>query len=302
MFTQVPMAPGGFEYESYQMLLQRGHTPERMTADDIARRFPAWGAGAYVDGFYHALGGYAESGRVVDALAQRAQAQGITIVLEEVVGLVHQGSTVTGVETKGGNTLSAGHVILATGTWTQWLLPELAPVMKSTGHPVFHLQTDQIDAFSPPHFATFTADVARTGWYGFPYNPREGVIKVANHGVGQHLHPTHDARVVTEADEANLRRFLATSFPALAEAPIVYTRRCLYGDTLDEHFWIDHHPTLRGLTVAAGGSGHGFKMAPVLGPLIADAAEGQPNPWLDKFRWRTLTPDTAGQEAARYHG
>ncbi len=62
------------------------------------------------------------------------------------------------------------------------------------------------------------------------------------------------------------------------------------------------HPELTGLTVAAGGSGHAFKMAPVLGGLIADAALGRPNPRLAKFRWRQLSPETAGQEAARYHG
>ena len=54
--------------------------------------------------------------------------------------------------------------------------------------------------------------------------------------------------------------------------------------------------------MAAGGSGHAFKMAPVLGGLIADAALGRPNPWLFKFRWRQLSAETAGQEAARCHG
>jgi hypothetical protein len=39
-----------------------------------------------------------------------------------------------------------------------------------------------------------------------------------------------------------------------------------------------------------------------LGQLIADAVEGRPNAWLPRFRWRHLTPNTAGQEAARHHG
>ena len=38
-----------------------------------------------------------------------------------------------------------------------------------------------------------------------------------------------------------------------------------------------------GLTIAAGDCGHGFKFAPVLGGIIADAVEGKVNP---KFRWR----------------
>lgn len=303
MFTQEPMAPGGFEYESYQMLLKRGHQPERLNADDISRRFPAWKPGTFVDGFYHAQGGYAESGRVVSALMAEAQNLGADVLTGQTVNeIVQESGRVTAVRTQEGHTFAADHVVVAAGTWTHLLLPELAPAMKSTGHPVFHLKPTQPELFTPPNFVVFTADVARTGWYGFPVHPGEGVVKIANHGIGVRLHPRDDERIVTAQDEQNFRAFLAATFPALADAPIVYTRRCLYCDTLDEHFWIDRHPAIKGLTVAAGGSGHGFKFAPILGDLIADAAEGKTNAWLPKFRWRALAAQTAGEEASRHHG
>lgn len=303
MFNKEPMAPGGYEYESYQMLLKRGHTPERLDAYHINRRFPMWKAWSYQDGFFHGLGGYAESGRVVSALAERARKKGITLIEGQTVHeIVKDGNRVTAVRTQEGNTYHANQIVIAAGTWTALLVPELAPMMKSTGHPVFHLKPKNPQLFTPPNFVVFTADIARTGWYGFPLHPREGVVKVANHGVGQTLHPSNDERIVTDADEQSLRTFLADTFPTLTQAPIVYTRRCLYCDTLDEHFWIDHHPTLEGLILAAGGSGHGFKFAPVLGPLIADAVEKRANPWLPKFAWRILATNTKGEEAARHHG
>lgn len=303
MVTQEPMAPGGFEYESYQLLRQRGHKPERLTATDITRRFPAWKPGAYIDGFYHPRGGFAESGRVVTALIKKATQQGVNVLAGQMVcDIIRAGDRVTAVRTETGETLAAAHVVIAAGTWTPLLIPELAPMMKSTGHPVFHLKPANPALFTPPNFAVFTADVARTGWYGFPLHPHEGVVKIANHGVGQPLHPHDDERHVTPQDEHNLRAFLATAFPALADAPIVYTRRCLYCDTLDEHLWLSRHPQVAGLTVAAGGSGHGFKFAPILGELIADAVEGKDNPWLPRFGWRQMAPETSGEEAARYHG
>jgi len=179
-------------------------------------------------------------------------------------------------------------------------VPDLAPVMRASGHPVFHLRPGNPALFAPPAFVTFTADVSRTGWYGFPLHPTERVVKIANHGAGREIHP--DApRAVTAAEEHALRDMLAASLPALCDAAIVYTRRCLYSDTLDEHFWIDRHPAVDGLTVAAGGSGHAFKVAPLLGGLIADAFEGRANPALDRFRWRVLAADQSGEEAARYH-
>lgn len=303
MFTHRTMAPGGFEHDSYHLLTARGHTLERLNADEIARRFPAWKAGSYVDGFFHAESGYAESGRVVEKLAQLAAQAGVALFPGQTfASLIEDGGRVAGVNTREGESFSAGHTLIAAGSWTHTLLPELAPHMHATGHPVFHLKPPHPELFTPPDFAVFTADVAGTGWYGFPLNPRSGVVKVANHGVGQRLHPEYDERVVTAEDEANLRAMLANTFPDLAEAEIVYTRRCLYCDTLDENFWIDRHPTKAGLTVAAGDSGHGFKFAPVMGGVIADAVEGRPNAWLPRFRWRDVAPEAHGQEASRFHG
>ena len=303
MLTRTPMVPGGYEYESYQLMLQRGHTPERLSADAIAARFPAWRSGAYVDGYYHAKGGYAESGRVVAALIDEARRRGVALYAgQEVSELETDNGRVRGVRTTGGGSFNAENVLVAAGAWTPLLVPELQPFMHATGHPVFHLQPPDPELFMPPRFVVFTADIARSGWYGFPLHPRERVVKIANHGVGQRLHPQQDPRLVNEDDERALRDFLVGTFPSLAEAPISYTRLCLYCDTLDEHLWIDRHPVAQGLTVATGGSGHGFKIAPVLGDLIADAVEGAANAWLPKFAWRALSGETSGAEAARYHG
>jgi glycine/D-amino acid oxidase-like deaminating enzyme len=182
--------------------------------------------------------------------------------------------------------------------------------MRATGHPVYHLahlahlaapEPDAADdPFDPARFPVFTADVARTGWYGFPRHPRSGVLKIANHGVGVALDPARDERVVTDADIERARAFLADALPALANAPIPYTRRCLYCDTLDGHFVIDRHPRRPGLVVASGGSGHGFKFAPLVGDWIADVASGLAP--IDRFRWRALDAGTRSQEAARHRG
>ncbi len=125
-------------------------------------------------------------------------------------------------------------------------------------------------------------------------------MKIAHHGRGIPIHPANDERVVTDYEIEQLYKFLAESMPPLANASLVYTRRCLYCDTLDEHFWIDRHPGTEGLVVAGGGSGHAFKFGPLLGDWVADTVEGKPNPDLDKFRWRDLPPNTPGEEASRF--
>jgi glycine/D-amino acid oxidase-like deaminating enzyme len=96
------------------------------------------------------------------------------------------------------------------------------------------------------------------------------------------------------------RAFLAASLPALADAALVGSRLCLYCDTRDGDFWIDRHPEREGLIVAAGGSGHAFKFAPVLGEIVADVVEGRSDRGHGRFAWREQA--NPGREQARLRG
>ena len=301
MLCRRPMAPGGFEFASWQLLNRRGHSPERMDAASIAQRFPAWSTGNHVDGFYHARGGYAESSKVVVAILDWAKAEGVSVRQGlRVAALTGEGARVVGVMGEDGTVLQADEVVVATGTWVAKLVPELAPVFRSSGHPVFHYTPNDPEVFRAEVFPVFTADIVHTGFYGFPLT-RDGVVKIATHSEGSDTDPD-GPREIPAGAEAHQRTFLRETFPLLADAPVVAARLCLYADTPDGDFWIDRHPDVAGLTVASGGSGHGFKFAPVLGGLIADAVEGTGNPWLERYRWRPEIRSERGGEEARHWG
>jgi glycine/D-amino acid oxidase-like deaminating enzyme len=192
-------------------------------------------------------------------------------------------------------------VVMAVGAWTPYLLPFTKKFFRATGQPVFHLQPSEPELFAPERFPVFGAEITTTGYYGFPIN-RDGVVKIANHGAGREMSPDSPERVVTSEEEKNLREFLASTFPSLVDAPIVYNRVCMYCDTHDGHFWIARDPEREGLVVATGDSGHGFKFAPVLGEIIADAAEEKNNALLDRFRWRPEVRAGTATDAARSKG
>jgi glycine/D-amino acid oxidase-like deaminating enzyme len=290
------MKPGGFEYESRRTLLERGFTPERVTSAMLRERHPAWNADRYPDGIYQPLSGYARSGKVVERLVLLAREAGVKLREGEgFSSLLEEGSRVIGFTTSAGSEIRADRTLLATGAWLGHLL-SLEQRLWATGHPVFHLRPEDPSLFEPGKFPVFTADIAHTGWYGFPLN--DGVVKIARHAVGRRIHP-EDPRSVTEQDHRDLRAFLTESIPALAGAEVVFTRLCLYSDTADGHFWIDEDPQRKGLFVAAGGSGHAFKFAPVLGDMIADCVEGKEFPGQDRFRWRTEKTEFASEEEAR---
>lgn len=301
MVSREPFARGEFECDSHELLLKRGHRPDRMNSAELARRFPAWNAARYPDGFYHAIGGFAESGKVVERLLADSRAAGVEFFEgEQYLRWTEAGGKITGIECASGRRIGGEHLLLAGGAWAHLLHPELRECFRPVGQPVFHLRPADPEPFRAGRFPVFTADVARTGWYGFPVNAT-GVVKIANHGPGRIVHP--DApREVTKEDEKRLRAFLADTFPALADAPVVYTRLCLYSDTWDGHFWIARDPARAGLTLATGGSGHAFKFAPVLGGLAADAVEGKRNAYSEKFRWRPEVRPAIGSEAARFYG
>lgn len=290
-----------FEASSYENLLKKGFQPERLEGSAIPQRFPEFAPEVYRDGFFHATAGYAESARTVLLLAAYARRAGIRIEEGQTVSrIMSRSGRVEAVSTREGNRFAAGHVVICAGNFTPYILPELSPYMQITGHPVFHLKPERAALFSSPHFPVFGADISNTGWYGFPLHPREQVVKIARHSQGIPIHPEKDARRIRQAEEESLKKFLRVSFPSLADAPIVYRRLCCYTDTLDGHFWIDRHPELEGLTVGSGGSGHGFKMGPIIGDMIAAVAEGGMHQWSDRYRWRALSPETVGEEEARY--
>ncbi len=317
------MEPGDFEYESLKLLQKRGLKVARMDTPELWKRFPAWNPELYRDGVLEIEAGYAESGRTVAMLIEHAKSAGVElregckfVALDEVnrrvTGVIlsdveeSRGETAQvvsrGPSTPLGMTRIAGDfVVMAVGAWTPYLLPFTREFFRATGQPVFHLQPSEPELFAPERFPVFGADITTTGYYGFPIN-RDGVVKIANHGSGREMSPDSPERVVTAEDESNLREFLASTFPALTDASIVYTRVCMYCDTHDGHFWIARDPEREGLVVAAGDSGHGFKFAPVLGEIIADTVEGKHNPLLEKFRWRPEVGAGTATDAARSKG
>ena len=296
------MRPGDYEYDSLKLFERRGDKAERINSAQLRERFPAWNAEQYQDGILEPEAGYAESGRVVEALVGRAQSLGVDLREGSRFSKLDEGGDrVKGIVLDDGERIAGDVVLIAVGAWTPYLLPFTRIFFRATGQPVFHLKPDQPELFAPERFPVFGADVSTTGYYGFPLN-RDGVVKIANHAAGREMSPESSERAVTADEERNLRAFLTTTFPALAHAPIVYTRICLYCDTHDGHFWIAPDPKRPGLVVVAGDNGHGFKFAPVLGELIADAVEGESNPLLEKFRWRPEVAPGASKEAARFRG
>jgi glycine/D-amino acid oxidase-like deaminating enzyme len=287
VMSREDMRPGGFEHDTREFLTSRGHTLRHTTSEMLRNLHPPWNHDAYRDGYLNPVGGWVESGRVIARLAAEARNAGVEF-FENVLNPRPRfaGARCAGIEAAD-QTWQADVVLVAAGAWTPIVLPHLQNVMQATAQTVFHFKPHDPQPFTPPQFPVWGADIGKTGWYGFPAN-RDGLVKVANHGVGRQVR-ADEPRTLPAGEEERYRAFLRGTFPCLADASLHSTRVCLYCDTFDGAFWIDHDPQHAGLVVAAGDSGHAFKFTPVMGEIIADVVESKPNAWAKRYRWREKT-------------
>lgn len=298
LLSRTPMEEGGFELSSFRSLEGQGMAVERVDESALRTRFPAWNARIYPDGYLSREAGWVESGEAVRLLALEAGRRGVEIVRDRATAVVARGGRVQGARLDGRGVVPADAVVVAAGAWTPRLVPELQDILRPRAMPVHLFLPRDPTPFRPPAFPVWGADIARTGWYGFPAG-EDGVVKVGHHGRGWDDDPEDPAALPAHWEERT-RAFLRESLPALASAPLRGTRACFYCDSVDGDFWIARHPDTAGLVVASGGSGHGFKFGPVLGEIVADAVEGVEHPLHHRFRWR---PDAAAAtEDARYRG
>lgn len=288
-------APGGFEALSYRELHARGARVERLSRADVERRVPAFSSAAWVDGYWSRDAGYANAGAVTRALQAQALEAGCGIHSECRVVDLGEREAASGrawIRTDAGERFDADALLVAAGAWSSQIVPALSGALVASAQTVLYFEAPSAEVYRGEVYPTWAWDIAGAGWYGFPLCSR-GLAKIAHHGAGRRH--TLDAERVQEVSvdpgvERAARVFLQGVLPGLASARLAEARVCHYCDSVDGQFWIDRVPDASATFVATGGSGHGFKFAPILGELIANRIEGRVDPRLDRFAWRVPIP------------
>ncbi|MBC2667147.1 FAD-dependent oxidoreductase [Novosphingobium flavum] len=101
-------------------------------------------------------------------------------------------------------------------------------------------------------------------------------IKVASRLPDTPMDPDFGARMPTEFLRQQVEDYVARRMPGLKGQPIVATRTCQTEYSDNSHFIIDRHPEAANVWIAGAGSGHAFKMGPVLGDYLRDRLLGRP--------------------------
>lgn len=189
-------------------------------------------------------------------------------------------------------------LIITAGAWAGKMAPELKTKLKITRQVIVWINPAKKEIFQPSRFPCWLiADDKKEGaLYGFPYLEKKNFdepegLKFAWHYAADETDPDNVNREIAEGEIQQLINQVSEYIPAVADAEIVATKTCLYANSPDENFIIDHLPGYDGdVSFACGFSGHGFKFVSVVGEILADlAAEGKTELPIDFLRLKRLS-------------
>jgi len=218
--------------------------------------------------------GYADAHLTLSAYVRAARRRGATIRENvAVTGLLLAGNRVTGVTTTRGD-IAAGTVICAQNIWSRevaaWTGIEL-PLTLSR-HAVFTLECDTAYTRRLP----VVKDLASPGKLYFRgYGGRQVLVGDGNEGEAIAAPDTEQADVPLDY-VVDIGAQLGHRVPAFAEAGLVRSWTGVYDVTPDWNPVLGALPGIAGLLVAYGFSGHGFKLSPIVGRIVAQTALGMP--------------------------
>ncbi|ASK62422.1 N-methyltryptophan oxidase [Virgibacillus phasianinus] len=168
-----------------------------------------------------------------------------------------------------GEKYRVGKVLITTGAWTGKLVPELNKKIKARRLVLTWFAPKNIEDFKPdkfPIFARMRKDFRLTGAPTLDGT----MVKASN---------TKNPGIVPEPEELNrdvsLREMIEVGesvkelIPGLIPNPV---RASVYMDgyTDDDHSIVGEVPGMENTLLVSGFSGHGFKMAPIIGSIAAD--------------------------------
>jgi monomeric sarcosine oxidase len=222
--------------------------------------------------------GYLRVEACTKAHADWATACGARLMAGARVADLHVDETSVRATLGDGSVVEADRLVIAAGAWLaanpvlRALVPQV-PLVVERQVQLWFGEAPSLAAPRPelPAFIHFLPDRA---FYGIPADPTHPspAVKVCRHHGGDPTSPDALDRTLRPEDEAQVRAYVRAHLPS-ADGPLLRSHVCMYTCTPDEHFLVGTLPRAPHVTVLGGFSGHGYKMASVMGEIAADLVE-----------------------------
>ena len=249
---------------------------EVLDSVELQRRFPGYRLPAGTMALFQPQGGLLIPELCVQAHADLAVKRGAALHTgERVLGWDILADERVRVRTDAAS-YTCEKLIISGGAWAYKLAPVLAGAAVPERQVLIWLRPKRPEWFTPERFPVWNGELDEGRFYGFPeFNPA-GSTPGMKFGRWHHRHEICDPdtvdRGVYPEDEALLRAFAERYLPDGA-GETLNMAVCMFTNTADEHFVLDTVPGAPQVSIAAGFSGHGFKLASVVGEVMADLAQ-----------------------------
>ncbi|CAF1067744.1 unnamed protein product [Rotaria sp. Silwood1] len=251
---------------------------DRFNAEEIKLKYPAFKLQPDEVALYQQDSGFLRATRCVQANIRLAKAHG-AIVHErtpviEIVSSSENGKILVRCSSDDTIDEEFDRVIVTAGPWMNHLFKDLNLPLRLTRQQIVYLNIND-------HEEYFQADGTFPVWidsdanyYGFPSDGQIDGIKLASDNLGEtitdldaHRPPVDDVYI------DQMRQYAEKRFPNLGKN-VTHSQTCIYTNTPNADFIIDHVPGQPNVFLVSGCSGHGFKFTILLGKIIAMLAIG----------------------------
>ena len=260
---------------------------ECFTAAEIRRRLPIFDLTDDHVGVFEPDAGYLLVEQCVTAMVSQAIKHGAEIQSDTTVQdwSVDSSGLVTVTTDRG--VFHADRLIVTAGSWSAELLPFLRDELTVLRKQQHWYQIDRVDQKQVNDFPVFVFEEPEGElFYGLPEIDYLG-MKVCRHSGGQSIvDPTTMDRSLDEEEASAVESFMDRRMH-FGRKRMVHHSTCMYTMSPDGHFIVDRVPDHDNVVFAAGLSGHGFKLAPVIGKYLVDCLAGEQKSAFDFLRLRS---------------
>lgn len=258
------------DIDNYAGAMDAANIPyERISADEVMKRYPQFTLNVTVDALWQADTGLADAAKGNAAHVATARLHGATFLPNTKVLELHPFTGGVEVKTDRG-TFICKKLVITAGAWTDQVLASVGAKLRVT------VTQEQVTYYATPHLREFA--IGRfpifiwhdaSVFYGFPVYG-EVATKAAIDASGHVV--TADTRTFepNPAREKEMEDWLVQYIPRFL-GPKLYTKTCLYDMPPDRNFVIDtlpHHPEI----IVCCGAGHAYKFASLLGKILSQLA------------------------------
>lgn len=244
-----------------------GIEAEMLDVDRLAELWPMMETSDIAAAAYEPRGGFADASQLALHFGKVARDNGATIRQHApVTRIITSGDKATGVELDDGTVIEADDVVVAAGWWSSKLLADIGIDFPCE---VVRSELIIVDAGERLADLPVVSDLV-----SLQYCRVEGsgqfLVGNSDHSHHEYVDPDRYSNNATDETIELYAERVMHRFPGFPNPSVTHTYAGVYDVPPDWNPVIAPMAAVSGLTLAAGFAGHGFKISPAVGDLVAD--------------------------------